>query len=76
MFRCSECGKNVPPKTPCKRKVITRIHHHPFRPKVQKKWTLDRNGKKKLEWADDPGGVGTQIVMEFPVCPTCGEGIV
>ncbi len=51
------------------------MHHHPFRAKVQKRWTLDKNGKKKLEWADDPGGVGPQIVIEHPVCPECSLGV-
>jgi len=77
MFRCSVCKKTVPPRTPCKRFVTTRMHHHPFRGRVQKRWGVDKNGRKKLEWRDDIGGIGSQIVEEYPVCPGCaiGKGI-
>lgn len=70
-FRCSVCKKSVPPRTGCKRIVRTRIHHHPYRSKVQRKWGYDKTGKLKLEWTDDRGGTGTQIVSEHPVCPEC-----
>lgn len=72
MFNCDFCRKTVEPKTPCL-KIITakRMHNHPFRPKVQKKWVLDKTGKIKEEWADDRGGVGPQIVHEAKACTEC-----
>jgi hypothetical protein len=73
MFRCSFCNKSVPPRTPCKKSLVTKLHQHLFRSKVQKQWTIDKNGKKKLDWKDDPGGTGTQIVAEYSVCPECSE---
>jgi hypothetical protein len=76
MYRCSICTKVVPPKTPCQRIISKRVHRHPFRPKAQSRWGIDKNGKRKEEWIDDPGGVGTQIVQEYPVCPDCGKGRV
>jgi hypothetical protein len=71
MYKCSFCRKTVPPHTPCKKVVKTVMYHHPFRPKVQKRWTYDKVGRLKQEWIDDKGGVGPQIVSEHPICPEC-----
>lgn len=71
MYKCTYCKKTVPPRTPCKRVVKTKIFHHPFRPKIMRRWVYDKTGKLKQEWVDDKGGVGPQIVAEFPICPDC-----
>ncbi len=71
MYRCSFCKKVVPPGTSCKRVLRTRMFRHPFRVKVQKRLGIDKNGKIKIEWADDPGGYGSQITAEYPVCEEC-----
>ncbi len=71
MYNCSLCGKTASPRTPCYKLIKTRTFHHPYRPKVQKRWVFDKNGKWKMEWRDDKGGVGTQIVSEKPICPEC-----
>lgn len=71
MYNCYLCGKIVPPRTPCHKLTKTRIFHHPYRARVQKRWVFDKNGKWKMEWRDDKGGVGTQIVSEKTICPEC-----
>lgn len=73
MFICNFCKKSVPCRTPCKKVVIqTVMYHHPHRPKVHRKWILDKQGKPRLDWLDDKGGIGPQIAVEVPACPTCG----
>jgi hypothetical protein len=71
MFKCSFCGKTASKGTPCKKVTKTVIFHHPFRSKVQRRWGFDKSGRPKLEWIDDKGGVGPQIVSEHPICPDC-----
>lgn len=77
MFRCDFCNKTATAKTSCKKLTVTRMYQHPFRPRVQKRWGVDKSGKKKLEWRDDPGGMGSQIVAEYAACPDCAlkEGV-
>lgn len=72
MFVCNFCRKPVKPRTACK-KVVTeyRMFNHPHRSRVQKRWGYDKQGKKKLEWVDDKGGVGPQIVIEVNACGEC-----
>jgi hypothetical protein len=51
--------------------VTTRVwHNHPCRPKVHKKWIIDK-GRLKLDWMGDPGGWGWQTVVEKNACPDC-----
>lgn len=78
MFKCSFCNKSVPPRTPCKKVFRTHVYNHPFRPKVQRRWTYDKSGKLKQEWRDDKGGIGIQIISEHPICPECAviKGVV
>jgi hypothetical protein len=72
MFKCELCKKQVAAKSPCKKVVIIkRMFQHPYRPKVQKHWGVDKNGRPKLEWADDKGGRGEQIVREVFACTEC-----
>jgi len=72
MFICTFCKKSVPPRTGCK-KVITKtvMFQHPHRPRVHKRWGVDKQGKPRIEWIDDKGGIGPQIVHEVPACPEC-----
>ncbi len=74
MYRCGFCNKVSKPRASCNKVVVaTRMHHHPFRQKVQQRWVLDKNGKRKLEWCDDPGGVGPQIAHEVDACADCAK---
>jgi hypothetical protein len=67
VYRCQICGEVVPPNTPALRKVVeTRRREYPFRPKANQ---LTKDGRK--QHTDDPGGVGTEIVREILVCPSC-----
>lgn len=70
MFKCEFCKKQI--KSNCK-KVVTekRMHQHPYRPRVQKRWGFDKAGRPKLEWVDDKGGRGFQIVHEVQACVAC-----
>lgn len=72
MFICNFCKKPVKPNTACK-KVVTqfRMYNHPHRSRVQKRWGFDKQGKKKLEWIDDKGNPGLQIVTEVNSCLEC-----
>lgn len=78
MYKCSFCRKTVAARTPCKKVIKTVMFHHPFRPKVQRRWGYDKQGRPKQEWIDDKGGVGPQIVSEHPICPDCAlvRGVV
>lgn len=72
MFKCGFCKKSSRPRVPCAKIItLTQIWRHPFRPKVQKRWRPDKTGTLRIEWADDPGGVGPQIVKEVKSCPEC-----
>ena len=73
MYKCTFCKKTVAAGTPCKKVVETVMFRHPFRSKVQRRWTVDKSGRPKQEWIDDKGGMGTQIVAEYPICPTCAK---
>lgn len=69
MYRCNLCQQVVPPRTPANRLVVeTRERVFPHRSNAQH---VKQAGKKKKRTRDDPGGVGTQIVQEILVCPTC-----
>ena len=72
MFICQVCGGVVAPRTPAARVVARRRpkqypHRHAVHPHVY----FDVNGKKKLRWYDDPGGVGWEIDREVLACPPC-----
>jgi hypothetical protein len=49
--------------------VETRRREYPFRSKANQ---FRKDGK--TEKADDPGGVGREIVREILVCRACSEG--
>lgn len=67
MYICQDCGKNSQLGEKSYPVVVeTREHKFPFRSKVHR---LVRDGK--VEWHDDPGGVGQQIVKEIRVCRDC-----
>lgn len=74
MFICHFCRKSVAPRTPCN-KVITKtiMFQHPHRPKVHRRWGIDKQGKPKIEWIDDKGGLGPQIAVEVQSCPECAK---
>lgn len=60
------------PRTPCKKVVVqTVMFHHSHRPKVHRRWGIDKQGKPKIEWIDDKGGIGPQIAREVAACPDC-----
>jgi hypothetical protein len=60
VYRCQVCGEVVPANTPALRKVIeTRRREYPRRPKANQ---FRREGRK--EHTDDPGGVGTEILLD------------
>lgn len=67
-YRCGQCGDVVGPGITMKRKVTqTREAIYPHRMKAFK--YKDELGK--IQWKDDPGGVGHEIVKEIPVCTAC-----
>lgn len=72
MFNCQVCGGVVSPRTPAARVVVRRRpkqypHRHAANPFVY----FDADGKRKLRWHDDPGGVGWEIDHEVLACPSC-----
>jgi hypothetical protein len=69
LYRCHLCGVVVPPNTPAHRKVVeTRRREYPFRKDAH---LFMKDGRPKK--ADDPGGVGFEIVREVVVCSSCFE---
>jgi rubredoxin len=69
VYRCHLCGAVVPSNTPAYRKVLeTRRREYPFRKDAH---LFMKDGRPKK--ADDPGGVGFEIVREVVVCPECFE---
>ena len=73
MFKCQICGTLIA-NTPAQRVTLeTRVRTYPPRkavhivPTAQKK----RPRSKELEYADDPGGIGLEIVREGLACPDC-----
>ncbi|MEX1231563.1 MAG: hypothetical protein WEB58_15045 [Planctomycetaceae bacterium] len=74
MYRCEKCGVLVPPRTPANRLVIeTREKHYPYRSKANRVAYIDEKGKHKIDYVDDPGGTGLEIVQELNVCPKCAR---
>jgi len=69
LYRCHVCDVVVPANTPSHRKVVeTRRRRYPFREKAHH---FMKDGRSKT--TDDPGGVGSEIVREVLVCPSCFE---
>jgi hypothetical protein len=67
MYKCELCKQIVPAHTPAHRLVITtRPKTYPSRHEVNR---VKSGGK--VEWKDDPGGEGVEIVKEILVCPAC-----
>jgi hypothetical protein len=70
MYRCHFCGAIVPPRTPALRIAVeTRVRHYPTRPKAH-----PVRRQNKIEWVDDAGGEGVEIVREALACPACAAG--
>ena len=75
MYRCQLCRTVVPPRTPAQRAVVqTRVKKYPFRLKVNRVVRKPENGKPKVTFVDDPGGVGREVERELVVCPVCAAG--
>jgi hypothetical protein len=75
VFRCQVCCQVVPSGVPAQRVVVrTRAKKYPYRPEVNRVVRLDRRGKPKVIFVDDPGGVGREIAQELVVCPACASG--
>jgi hypothetical protein len=72
-YVCYFCAVPQPARTVAK-KIVTayRQFQHPVRPKAIKRKVI-KNGKKKTEYATDPGGFGLQIAQEVLSCPKCAE---
>jgi hypothetical protein len=76
MFICERCGSTAPAGASCHKVVaVKREVHYPARKGCNRgvpEWNPKKN---KMEIrpgsADDPGGVGWEIVKEIDVCPTC-----
>src|SRR6266542_2709728 len=72
-FRCEICGMSVPPRTRLQRLVTdTRDKRYPARAAANRV-VEQAGGKRRVVWKDDPGGVGSEIAREVPVCPTCAS---
>ncbi len=80
MFRCQSCETIVPAGTRS-RKIVLQTRSKTYEPRgadprERGRWGRGRGrgcggSKKKQQY--DKGGVGTEIVREIMVCPTCGE---
>lgn len=71
-YRCDKCRKPVKPGTDCNLvAVATRTRHYPFRKAVNRPIKYVENGKPKVRFPDDPGGVGREVVTELKLCPAC-----
>lgn len=74
MFVCNFCRQVTKPRVKCNKIVFKSVmFNHPHRARVLKRWGVDKQGKKKLEWVDDRGGVGPQVEKEINACPDCAE---
>lgn len=69
MYICSFCKKSV--SGPRQLIIRRRGGDHPFRSHVGTHVAYNKVGKKVKEWYDDPGGQGSQITAEIPVCGEC-----
>lgn len=77
MFRCQTCDTIVPAGTRSS-KIVVQSRPRTYEPRGADPRERGRFGrgrrkptKKKAEY--DKGGVGTEIVREIMVCPTCAE---
>ena len=69
MYRCHLCQVVVPARVAARRVVLQRrIRQYPVRPKAFRKI---KHGK--VEYVDDPGGIGWEIVREVLVCAACAS---
>ena len=70
-YKCQLCNNSIVAGVPCKKVVMAYCNYtHPVRYKVIGK-IVEKNGKKKMEYMNDPGGIGLQIVREANACPEC-----
>lgn len=82
MYKCHFCSNFSKPKTPCKKVVLVeRTKQYPERLADPRRGVvihrplayIDQNGKRKLRYPNDPGGVGKEAVWEVSACPKCGS---
>lgn len=82
MFRCNSCRKVVSKGIACKKVVVvSRVRHYPERKADPRNGIVihrpiaffDEKGKKKYHYPSDPGGVGSEIVVEANCCPKCAS---
>jgi hypothetical protein len=68
MYRCHFCNRSVAPRTPARRVILAwRTREYPVRPKAFAK----RTKQGKIEYIDDPGGIGWEIAQEVLACASC-----
>lgn len=65
MFRCTSCARSIGPSIP----RVTRVVEVRERAYPERRYRRRGDRKDRV----DPGGVGTEIVREVPVCPRCAE---
>jgi hypothetical protein len=76
VFRCQICSKVCPAGTPSVRvAVATRGKSYPYRPGANRVVRPDANGKPKVKFIDDAGGVGREAVREVVACPGCAARV-
>jgi hypothetical protein len=46
---------------------------YPYRAEANRVVRISENGKPKVQFVHDPGGVGREIVRERVVCPSCAQ---
>jgi hypothetical protein len=51
--------------------VATRCKSYRYRPAANRVVRPDANGKPKVKYIDDPGGVGREVVREVVACSEC-----
>lgn len=70
-YRCQLCNKSISAGIPSKKVVTAYCNYmHPMRFKAMSRKVV-KNGKKKIEYINDPGGPGLQIIREASACPDC-----
>ncbi len=71
-YTCEFCKKTPKPGTPAKKVVLTtRPKNYEYRREVNRFSYYDEDGQKQVEYRDDPGGQGYEIVREVTACPNC-----
>lgn len=67
MYLCEHCQQQIAANTPTYLfPVQSRISTYPKRQKANR-----RHVKHRLEYYDDNGGKGVEVVKELRICPSC-----